>query len=80
MSGSGATCFALFDDETDRDHDLAPRRIVQYRTDNGEIFDVPFADDAEGVWSALLAGGLVPGASIEKPVLSHTKLAAKRDL
>ena len=33
--------------ETDRDHDLAPRRIVQYRTDNGEIFDVPFADDAE---------------------------------
>jgi len=39
-----------------------------------------FADDAEGVWAALLAGGLKPGESIEKPALSHTKLAAKRDL
>ena len=39
-----------------------------------------FADDAEGVWTALLAGGLKPGESIEKPALSHTKLAAKRDL
>ena len=39
-----------------------------------------FADDAEGVWAALLEGGLKPGESIEKPVLSHTKLAAKRDL
>lgn len=39
-----------------------------------------FADDAEGVWAALLAGGLKPGESIEKPALSHTKLAAKRDI
>ena len=39
-----------------------------------------FADNAEGVWTALLAGGLKPGESIEKPALSHTKLAAKRDL
>lgn len=37
-----------------------------------------FADDAESVWSALLAGGVSPGESIEKPALSHTKLAAKR--
>lgn len=33
--------------ETDRDHDLAPRRMVRYRTDNGEVYEVPFADDAE---------------------------------
>ncbi|MDN8578992.1 RNA polymerase-binding protein RbpA [Corynebacterium bovis] len=33
--------------ETDRDHDLAPRRMVKYRTESGEVFDVPFADDAE---------------------------------
>ena len=33
--------------ETDRDHDLAPRMMVRYRTESGEIFEVPFADDAE---------------------------------
>ncbi|WCZ36514.1 RNA polymerase-binding protein RbpA [Corynebacterium heidelbergense] len=33
--------------ETDRDHDLAPRRTVKYQTESGEVFDVPFADDAE---------------------------------
>ena len=33
--------------ETDRDHDLAPRRMAKYRTPNGEVFEVPFADDAE---------------------------------
>lgn len=38
--------------ETDRNHDLAPRQIARYRTDNGEEFEVPFADDAEipGTW------------------------------
>ncbi len=38
--------------ETDRNHDLAPRQIARYRTENGEEFDVPFADDAEipGTW------------------------------
>ena len=38
--------------ETDRNHDLAPRQVARYRTDNGEEFDVPFADDAEipGAW------------------------------
>jgi thioesterase domain-containing protein len=38
--------------ETDRDHDLAPRQIVRYRTKNGEEFEVPFADDAKvpGTW------------------------------
>lgn len=33
--------------ETDRDHDLAPRRMVKYQTENGEVYEVPFADDAE---------------------------------
>src|SRR5699024_4876358 len=33
--------------ETERDHDLAPRQMVKYQTDDGEIFEVPFADDAE---------------------------------
>ncbi|MDO4911475.1 MAG: RNA polymerase-binding protein RbpA [Corynebacterium sp.] len=33
--------------ETDRDHDLAPRQMVKYRTESGEIFEVPFAHDAE---------------------------------
>ena len=33
--------------ETDRDHDLAPRQMVKYRTEDGEIYEVPFADDAE---------------------------------
>ncbi len=38
--------------ETDRNHDLAPRQVARYRTDNGEEFEVPFADDAEipGTW------------------------------
>ena len=33
--------------ETDRDHDLAPRQLVKYKTADGEIYEVPFADDAE---------------------------------
>lgn len=33
--------------ETDRDHDLAPRQLVKYKTDTGEVYEVPFADDAE---------------------------------
>ena len=33
--------------ETDRTHNLAPRQIARYRTENGEEFDIPFADDAE---------------------------------
>ncbi len=32
--------------ETARSHDLAPRQIARYRTDNGEEFEVPFAADA----------------------------------
>ena len=38
--------------ETARNHDLAPRKSAQYRTENGEEFDMPFAADAEvpGTW------------------------------
>ena len=45
--------------ETERNHDLAPRQIARYRTDNGGEFDVPFADDAEipGTW--LCRNGMV---------------------
>ncbi len=52
--------------ETDRDHDLAPRRIARYRCDNGEEFDVPFADEAEipGTW--ICKNGL-EGTLVEAP-------------
>ena len=52
--------------ETERTHNLAPRQISRYRTDNGEEFEVPFADDAEipdtwecrnGMKGKLIAGG-----------------------
>ena len=38
--------------ETDRTHNLAPRQIARYRTENGEEFEIPLADDAEipGTW------------------------------
>src|SRR5690606_41339633 len=65
--------------ETDRDHDLAPRRIARYRCDNGEEYDVPFADDAEipGTWICknALEGTLVESAAPEpktvKPPRTH---------
>ena len=34
--------------ETDRNHDLAPRQIARYRTENGEEFEVP-QPGADGV-------------------------------
>ena len=54
--------------ETDRDHDLAPRRMAKYKCENGEIFDIPFADEAEipGTWlcrnglEGTLMEGLLP--------------------
>lgn len=72
--------------ETDRDHDLAPRRIVQYRTDNGEIFDIPFADDAEvpakwpcknGMEGTILEGG-VPEEKKGKPPRTHWDMLLER--
>lgn len=45
--------------ETDRDHDLAPRQMVKYQTDNGEVFDVPFATDAEIPQEWMCKNGMV---------------------
>lgn len=72
--------------ETDRDHDLAPRRIVQYRTDNGEIFDVPFADDAEvpSKWPCKngMEGTILEGAEEDekkvKPPRTHWDMLLER--
>ena len=72
--------------ETDRDHDLAPRRMARYRTDNGEEFDVPFADDAElpGTWLCKngLEGTLIDGVVAEekkvKPPRTHWDMLLER--
>ena len=72
--------------ETDRDHDLAPRRIARYRCDNGEEFDVPFADEAEipGTWLCKngLEGTLLEGAAPEvkkvKPPRTHWDMLLER--
>jgi hypothetical protein len=53
--------------ETERDHDLAPRQIVRYRTADGVEFEFAFADDAEipstwlcrnGMEGILIEGGV----------------------
>ncbi|WP_068279726.1 RNA polymerase-binding protein RbpA [Aldersonia kunmingensis] len=72
--------------ETDRDHDLAPRRVARYRTDNGEEFDVPFADEAEipGTWLCRngMEGTLIEGAAPEtkkvKPPRTHWDMLLER--
>ena len=72
--------------ETDRNHDLAPRRMARYRTDNGEEFEVPFADDAEipGTWPCKngLEGTLIDGDLPEpkkvKPPRTHWDMLLER--
>ena len=55
----------------DRNHDLAPRQIARYRTENGEEFEVPFADDAEipGTWLCRngMEGTLIEGGDLAEP-------------
>jgi len=57
--------------EIDRNHDLAPRQVARYRTDNGEEFDVPFADDAEISYTWLcrngMEGTLIEGGDVAEP-------------
>ncbi len=57
--------------ETDRDHSLAPRHIARYRTNNGQEFDIPFADDAEipGAWQCRngMEGTLIEGGHPVEP-------------
>ncbi|MFC8045973.1 RNA polymerase-binding protein RbpA [Nocardia sp. NPDC057353] len=72
--------------ETDRDHDLAPRRIARYRTDNNEEFDVPFADDAEipPTWlcrngqEGVLLEGTTQEAKKVKPPRTHWDMLLER--
>lgn len=71
--------------ETDRDHDLAPRRMVRYETEDG-IFEVPFAEDAEipGEWLCKNGqmGKLVEGEGTEskpvKPARTHWDMLRER--
>jgi hypothetical protein len=57
--------------ETDRTHNLAPRQIARYRTDNGEEFDIPLADDAEipDTWGCRngMEGRLIEGGELAEP-------------
>ena len=72
--------------ETDRDHDLAPRQMVKYRTEDNEIFEVPFADDAEIPQERLCKNGkmgtLVEGEGTEakpaKPPRTHWDMLCER--
>ncbi|KQB85727.1 RNA polymerase-binding protein RbpA [Corynebacterium lowii] len=72
--------------ETDRDHDLAPRQMVKYRTESGEIFEVPFADDAEipGEWMCKNGqlGILIEGEGVDakpvKPPRTHWDMLCER--
>jgi hypothetical protein len=57
--------------ETERTRDLAPRQIARYRTENGEEFDIPLADDAEipGTWECRngMKGTLIAGGELAEP-------------
>jgi len=57
--------------ETDRNYNLAPRHIARYRTENGEEFDIPLADDAEipGTWECRngMQGRLIEGGELAEP-------------
>ena len=72
--------------ETDRDHDLAPRQLVKYRTEDGEIYEVPFADDAEIPEEWMCKNGklgtLVEGEGVEskpvKPPRTHWDMLLER--
>ncbi|MBB3037229.1 RNA polymerase-binding protein RbpA [Hoyosella altamirensis] len=72
--------------ETDRDHDLAPRRYARYRTPSGEEFEIPFSDDAEipGTWlcrngeEGELVEGTAPEAKKVKPPRTHWDMLLER--
>lgn len=72
--------------ETDRDHDLAPRRTARYQTPNGDVYEVPFSDDAEipGSWmckngqEGQLIDGPVPDTKKAKPPRTHWDMLRER--
>ena len=57
--------------ETERNRDLEPRQTSRYRTQNGEEFDIPFAEDAEipGTWECRngMEGALIEGGELAEP-------------
>ena len=73
--------------ETDRNHDLAPRRTVSYACPKGHEFEVPFSDDAEipSVWECRLHGteskmidGSEPEPKKSKPPRTHWDMLLER--
>lgn len=72
--------------ETDRDHDLAPRRTARYQTENGDIYEIPFSDDAEipGTWmckngqEGKLLDGPAPEEKKGKPPRTHWDMLLER--
>ena len=75
--------------ETDRDHDLAPRQMVKYKTSEGDIFEVPFADDAEipeewlcknGQWGTLMEGEGVESKPVKPPRTHWDMLRERRSI
>ena len=75
--------------ETDRSHDLAPRQIARYRTENGEEFELPFADDAEipgnwlcrnGMEGTLIEGDLPEPKKVKVPRTPWDMLRERRSI
>ena len=75
--------------ETDRNHDLAPRQIALYRTENGGEFEVPFADDAAipGTWlcrngmeGTLIDGDLPEPKKVKVPRTPWDMLRERRSI
>jgi RNA polymerase-binding protein len=73
--------------ETDRNHDLAPRRTVRYYCPKDHEFEVPFSDDAEipSVWECRLHGteskmidGSDPEPKKSKPPRTHWDMLLER--
>lgn len=73
--------------ETDRNHDLAPRRTVSYACPKDHDFEVPFSDDAEipSVWECRLHGTeskIIDGGEQEhkkaKPARTHWDMLLER--
>lgn len=73
--------------ETDRNHDLAPRRTVRYACPKDHEFEVPFSDDAEVpiTWECRLHGTeseIVDGEQQEqkkiKPARTHWDMLLER--
>ena len=73
--------------ETDRNHDLAPRRTVRYACPKDHDFEVPFSDDAEvpSVWECRLHGteskmidGSQPEPKKTKPPRTHWDMLLER--